>query len=103
MKLHSVRITLDAQEDMQRIYDGVLQLTQSPRIAMRQYDMIAEKIGELVLFPERTAKIVLDEGGEFALHRVIVGKYTVFYYVTDCEVIVTNVLYSSSDLVAKLI
>lgn len=103
MKEYVVKITEDAYADMECIYDGVLQLTQSKKIAMQQYNLIAEAIMSLKNFPYATKALEVVDFEGLSLRRLIVHKYSVILTVKDDEVIVTNVLYSSGNFMSKLL
>ncbi len=103
MDKYVVKITEDAYADMEYIYEGVLWLTQSKKIAMRQYDLITEAIMSLQNFPYATKALEIVDFEGYQLRRMVVNKYSVILIVKGNEVIVTNVIYSSGNLMSKLL
>lgn len=69
---------------------------------MKQYNRIADEILTLDTFPERFR--IMDSGLEkrMELRRMLVDNYSVFYTIRDERVIVTDVLYTASDIEACL-
>lgn len=102
MKQYKVKITEDAIEDMERIYEHIAYILQSPANATGQYKRIASAILRLDTMPERFQKI--DPGIEtlMGLRRMPVDNYSVFYIIKEEQVIITNVIYSASDIVQRL-
>ena len=103
MKEYTVKITEDAYADMECIYDGVLELTKSKRIAMQQYNLIAGAIMSLKHFPYATKALEVVDFDGLSLRRLLVNKYSVILTIKDNEVIVTNVIYSSGNFMSKLL
>lgn len=97
-----VKISAKALEDMEAIYDYIANQFQAPDAAMKWYNRIAEAIQSLAFFPERCR--LFEPGCEHCpgVRRLLVGRYSVFYGVNECTVTVFRVLYSSSDLEARL-
>ena len=102
MERYHVKITDAALADMDDIYSYITQKLGSAINAGRQYDRIAQEILELEQMPERFPVMGDPLGDEFGLRRMPVDNYSVFYVVRGGEVIVTDVLYSASDIEARL-
>ena len=102
MNKYHVEITKEALQDMEDIYNYIARELCSPEIAMRQYDRIAKEILKLNIFPQRYRIINSEQEKEKELRRLIVDNYSVFYTIYEKKVIVTNVLYSASDLENRL-
>lgn len=94
-----VRITDEALED---IYRYIAENLQSPENAARQYNRIADSILELEAFPERCRLVDFEPERTSGLRRLLVDNYTVFYLIRENQIIVTNVLYSASDIEQRL-
>lgn len=101
MKLYKVQITNMALSDMEEIYNYIAEQLQAPETAMRQYNRISDAIETLGAFPER---VKLMETGELALglRQMRVDNFSVFFHIRGERVIVTNVLYSASDIAKRL-
>jgi Plasmid stabilisation system protein. len=102
MKRYDVKITDAALEDMESIYDYIALNLRAPATAMAQYDRIAEAILSLDVFPERYGEIGFSLKNGVKLRQMPVDNYSVFYYINCESVIVTDVLYSASDISNRL-
>lgn len=102
MKTYNVKVTDAALADMEEIYNYIAFTLLSPANAIAQYDRIAEAILGLNILPERF-KVMNFTGKELEnLRRMPVDNFSVFYVITDDSIIVTNVLYSASDISQRL-
>ena len=101
-KKYSVQITAEAQSDMEDIYRYIAEVLQSPENARGQYRRIADEILSLDMFPERCRVVDFEPEHSAGLRRMLVDNYSVFYVCRENHVIVTDVLYSASDLEQRL-
>ena len=97
-----VEITDAASKDMDEIYDYIRFTFKAPDSAAAQYDRIANEILSLGEMPLRFGIPQFEPCISAQLHRMLVDHYSVFYLVRGESVIVTDVLYSASDLSARL-
>lgn len=97
-----VEITDAASKDMDEIYDYIRFTFKAPDSAAAQYDRIANEILSLEEMPLRFGIPQFEPCISAQLHRMLVDHYSVFYLVRGESVIVTDVLYSASDLSARL-
>ena len=102
MKKYKVRISNLALRDMEEIYHYISQKLSSPATAMKQYDRIAEAIESLNVFPERFQVMDIVPRLSKDVRQVIIDHYSAIYTVDGDTVTVIRVLYSGSDLAAKL-
>lgn len=102
MKRYMVQITNKALTDMEEIYNYIADHLQAPEAAMKQYDRIANSIETLDTFPERVMLMETDEDLELGLRKMPVDNFSVFFLIREEKVIVTNVLYSASDIIKRL-
>lgn len=102
MKRYKVDITKEALLDMKNIYDYIANELEAPENAMGQYNRIAKNILELDMFPERFRILDSEPERQKGIRRMVVDNYSVFYVVMEERVIVTDVLYSASDIEARL-
>lgn len=102
MKRYKVEITKEALQDMEDIYDYIAIELLSPENAMGQYNRIANEILKLDAFPERFRIMDSEPEKKMKLRRMLVDNYSVFYTIHDDRVIVTDVLYTASDIEARL-
>lgn len=99
---YTVEITDEALNDMEQLYNYITFSILSPENAIEQYNRIAEAILKLDTFPECFQ--VMESEPEFSkgIRRMVVDNYSVFYVVQSNRVIVTDVLYSASDIDKRL-
>ena len=102
MKQYKVEITGEALQDMEDIYNYIAVDLLSPENVMGQYNRIADEILTLDSFPERYRIIESEPEKKMELRRMLVDNYSVFYTICEDKVIVTDVLYTASDIEARL-
>ena len=102
MEKYEVLITEEALKDMGEIYQYILLTLQSPENAIGQYDRIANEILTLSACPNRYRLVDFEPERSRGLRRMLVDNYSVFYIVQGEQVIVTDVLYSGSDIERRL-
>ena len=99
---YTVNITEAALQDMDEIYDYIYYTFKAPDTAAAQYDRIADEILSLEEMPLRFGIPQFEPCISTQLHRMPVDRFSVFYLVRGDTVIVTDVLYSASDLETRL-
>ena len=102
MKLHQVKITDAALEDMENIYAYIAQQLKEPEYAMGRYNRIADAVLRLKEFPERFRLLEPEPWHSMEIRRMNVDHYSVFYVILQDTVYVTDVLYSASDIENRL-
>lgn len=102
MKKYRVEITQEALQDMEDIYNYIAIDLLAPENAMKQYNRIADQILTLDTLPERCKIMESDSEKRKELRRIIVDNDSVFYTIGEDKVIVTNVLYTASDIEIRL-
>ena len=102
MKHYNVKITGKAMADMEAIYEYIADELLNPDAAMGQYNRIADAIESLKMFPERCRLFDSQPEHELGMRQIPVDNYTAIYVVWDDDVVVLRVLYSSSDINARL-
>ena len=102
MKQYTVEITDEALADMEQIYNHIAYVLRAPENAMGQYNRIADEILKLDVFPERFRIMDSEPERSKGIRRMLVDNYSVFYVIRDDRVIVTDILYSASDIGEKL-
>lgn len=102
MERYLVQVTDEALSDMEEIYQYIAEALQSPENALGQYNRIADEILSLEMFPERYRLVDFEPERSAGLRQMLVDNYSVFYVVRENRVIVTNVLYSASDIEQRL-
>ena len=102
IEILKVEITKEALQDMEDIYNYIAIDLLAPDNAMGQYNRIADEIFTLDTFPERFRIMDSEPEKRMELRRMLVDNYSVFYIIRDERVIVTDVLYTASDIEARL-
>ncbi|MGN0307738.1 MAG: type II toxin-antitoxin system RelE/ParE family toxin [Lachnospiraceae bacterium] len=102
MKQYKVEITREALQDMEDIYNYIAIDLLAPENAMGQYNRIADEILTLDTFPERFRIMESEPEKSMELRRMIVDNYSIFYTIREDKVIVTDVLYTASDIEVRL-
>lgn len=102
MKLYKIQITDTALSDMENIYKYIAEQLQLPVTAMGQYNRIADAIETLSTLPERVKLMESEDEFALGLRQMHVDNYSVFFHIRDNRVIITNVLYSASDIANRL-
>ena len=102
MKKYKVKISSLALRDMEEIYSYISEKLGSPATAMKQYNRIAEAIESLNVFPERFQIMEIVPKLSKDVRQVTVDHYSAIYTIDADTVTVIRVLYSASDLSAKL-
>ena len=102
MKRFDIEITHEAIKDLERIYLHIDNNLLAPEKASGQYERITQKIMKLDTMPERCRLIESEPEHSRGLRIMTVDNYSVIYVVEDQRVIVTNILYSASDLHNRL-
>jgi len=102
MKRYTVEITDEALVDMELLYNHIALKLLAPENAVGQYNRIADEILKLDSTPERFK--IMDSEPEHTkeIRKMQVDNYSVFYVIKEDRVIVTDVLYSASDVSKRL-
>ena len=102
MEQYKVEITKEALQDMEDIYNYIALELLSPENAMGQYNRITDEILTLDMSPQRYRIMDSEPEKQMELRRMLVDNYSVFYTIRGDKVIVTDVLYTASDIEARL-
>ena len=102
MKRYRIQITDRALSDMEEIYNYIAEQLEAPEAAMGQYNRIADAIETLDIFPERVKLMEIEEECALGLRQMHVDNFSVFFHIREERVIITNVLYSASDISKRL-
>jgi plasmid stabilization system protein ParE len=102
MKEYAILITDKALSDMEEIFYYISEQLRVPETAMEQYNRIAAAIETLGTFPERVKLMESIQEHSIGLRQIPVDNFSVFFHIREDKVIVTNVLYSASDISKRL-
>lgn len=95
-------ITGLALANMEAIHDYIANHFQEPITAMRQYNRIADGIDSLRTFPERCRIVEPQTDSHLPMRQLIVDNYSVIYVIDGDVVTVLRVIYSRSNIAARL-
>ena len=101
-KSYTVEITDEALADMEQLYQYIAEVLLSPENAIGQYNRIADAILTLNELPERCPVMDAEPEHSRGIRRMLVDNYSVFYIIEEPRVIITDVLYSASDIEHRL-
>lgn len=87
---------------MEQLYNYIFYVLRAPENAMGQYNRIADEILKLDTFPERFRIMESEPEHSKEIRRMVVDNYSVFYVIKEDRVIVTDVLYTASDIENRL-
>ena len=102
MKQYNVKITNKALGDMEAIYNYIADELLNPDAAIGQYNRIAVAIESLKAFPERCRMFDSQPERNLGMRQIAVDNYVAVYVIQDDNVVVLRVLYSASDINARL-
>ena len=102
MKEYHIKITGRALADMEAIYDYIADELLNPDAAMRQYNRIADAIESLKVFPERCRLFDSRPEHDLGMRQIAADNYAAVYVIRGDDVVVLRVLYSASDIIARL-
>lgn len=102
MKEYKVKMTDAALQDMQDLYYYIAFTLQSPQSADAQYVRIAKRILALRIFPERNPVMCTEPWHSRAVRRSNINNFSIFYKIFGRCVIVTDVLYSATNIEERL-
>ena len=102
MKHYEVLISDKANEDMETIYNYIVETFNDPITAARQYDRIADAILSLEEMPERIKIMDSEPECSKGLRPLAVDNYVVIFVIKAEIVYIVRVLYSASDISKRL-
>ena len=87
---------------MDSIYTYIADVLHEPIVAANQYDRIADAILTLDTMPDRIKIMNSEPALSKSLRPLLVDNYTVLFTIECDTVFIVRVLYSSSDINAKV-
>ena len=102
MKQYTVEITNEALVDMEQLYNHIAYILQAPENAMDQYNRIADAILTLDTMAERIRIMESEPERSKEMRRLLIDNYSIFFVIQGDKVIVTDVLYSASNIKKQL-
>ena len=102
MTEYKILLSEQAVADMEDIYTYIATSIGMPQTAQNQVIRIADAIDSLRTMPHRIRIMRDTYGKDNELRRLLVDNYSVIFTVNDNAVHVVSVLYSASDISARL-
>ncbi len=102
MKKYSVNITPHAEKVLSQVFEYIAFELLEPVYAANQLKRLQDGILSLDIFPTR-CKVFSNKlypGQE--LRRLLVDNFSIFYFVDEDQVMITDILYSRSDIIMRL-
>ena len=99
---YTVEITNEALADMEQLYNHIAYVLQAPENAIAQYNRIADAILTLDTLAESIHIMESVPERNKEMRRLLVDNYSVFYVIQGEKIIVTDVLYSASNIENRL-
>lgn len=96
MKRYNVKLSEGALSRLDELYGYIAYQLKAPETAQAQTERIEDAIMTLGSLPERCRVLFSRQGHE--LRRLMIDNFSIFYYIKGLEVIVTDILYSKSDI-----
>lgn len=96
MQKYIVKATPNVSVALKEIYNSILQVSQSTKIAQDYVKDLEQTMRSLSYFPERYRKTL---SGKY--RRINLKKYAVFYFVEENTVYIIDVVLASSSIVFK--
>lgn len=104
MREYVVRLSDQADEDVDKIYGYIASTLKEPQTAERLYNRIMDEIGTLNTLPERYELYQKKPWFDMGLRKLVVGSYVVLYLVLEAkgEVAIARVFYGGMDISRQL-
>ena len=102
MKKYTVHITPNASAILIQIYEYIAFELLEPIYASEQLLNLQNQICSLDTMPKRCKVFSKTIYPGYELRRMLVDNYSVFYYLDGNIVVVTDILYSRSDILERL-
>ncbi len=103
---YNVIYTESLHEDIREVYLNIVSCSKSEETARAFINRVREGIDTLSFFPNAHPKVKTDsyEGlSDVNIHKLIIDKYIVYYYVDDMNAAVTGLFYGgrSTDAIIR--
>lgn len=104
MEEYTVKITRQAQEQLEEIADYIAFTLREPDTALRLLDALEKEISSLSRFPGRIALTEEEPWHSQGIHKMAVKHYLVYFWINDPvhKVQVTAVIYGRRNQVQQL-
>lgn len=99
-----VKITMQAQEQMQEITRYIAYSLQAPETALRMLDTLEKEIASLSRFPNRIALTEEEPWRSYGIHKMPIKNYLIYFWIDEAahKVQVIAVVYGKRDQMQQL-
>lgn len=99
-----VKITMQAQEQMQETARYIADNLQAPETALRMLDTLEKEIASLSRFPNRIALTEEEPWRNYGVHKMPVKNYLIYFWIDEVahKVQVTAAVYGKRDQMQQL-
>ena len=103
-KTYSVKITTQAEEQLQAIVKYIASELKAPKAALRLLDEVESVISSLSQFPRRVALTEEEPWRSLGIHKMPVKNFLVYFWIDEenARVQVTAVIYGMRDQIKLL-
>lgn len=102
MKKYNVNITPHAEKMLNQIFEYIAFELLEPIYAAGQIKRLQDGIESLDILPTRCKIFSKDIYPGQGLRRLLVDNFSIFYFIDEDQVMITDILYSRSDIVMRL-
>lgn len=104
MEKYTIKISLSASDDLKQIAVYMRNVLKVPNTARNYLKLFRQEIDKLAVLPKRHEVIEKETINQFAVRKLVVKNYIIFYIVDDEEktVNVERILYGASDWMNEL-
>lgn len=103
-KIYTVKITSQAQEQMQEITHYIAHELKAPDAALLLLEKLENAFDSLTEFPQRVALIDKEPWHTNGIHRLLVKNFLVYFWIDENNMIVhiTAVIYAKRNQIHQL-
>lgn len=102
MKKYNVNITPHAEEMLSQIFEYIAFDLLEPVYAAGQIKRLQDGIQSLDILPTRCKVFSKKMYPGKELRRLLVDNFSIFYFIDEDQVMITDILYSRSDILVRL-
>ena len=101
---YNVKVTVQAQNQIQEIAQYIATELQAPDAALHLLDTLEFEISSLSAFPQRIALTEEEPWHSYGIHKMPVKNFLVYFWIDEnaCKVQITAVVYGRRDQARQL-
>lgn len=102
MKKYNVNVTPHAEKMLSQIFEYIAFELLEPVYAANQVKRLQDGILSLDIFPTRCRVFSNKLYPGHECRRLLVDNFSIFYFIDEDQVVITDILYSRSDIMVRL-